>query len=213
MPSPIFPQAPQCLPLCFHAHAAITCDKMVEDICMHACVHTHTRVRVRAHTFAQNTHARALTHSLSNTHTHTHTRPISHVAISRGKEAKYVATWSASAGLIFWALPSGDQVSVISAEESGQVCDAALLLPSPLCTLASSVCASSSASFSSASPNKDDTKQGLNVGWKCNWQSPRVAVGGEGGGGKSSEQKEGARILSYYRGTHGVSAEAEGATN
>lgn len=48
-------------------------------------------------------------------------RPISHVAISRGKTAKYVATWSASAGLIFWALPSGTQVSVISAEDSGQV--------------------------------------------------------------------------------------------
>jgi len=67
-------------------------------------------------------HARACARACITQSTQTPSaRPISHVAISRGKTAKYVATWSASAGLIFWALPSGTQVSVISAEDSGQV--------------------------------------------------------------------------------------------
>jgi WD40 repeat protein len=47
--------------------------------------------------------------------------PVSHVALSRGKKTQYLATWSGSAGLVFWSLSSGEKVSTISLEDSGQV--------------------------------------------------------------------------------------------
>jgi len=48
-------------------------------------------------------------------------KPVSHVALSRGKVGKYLATWSPSAGLTFWSLPSGEKLSVIAPEDSGEV--------------------------------------------------------------------------------------------
>jgi WD40 repeat protein len=48
-------------------------------------------------------------------------KPVSHVALSRGKQAQYLATWSPSAGLIFWALSTGRVLQTISTEDTGQV--------------------------------------------------------------------------------------------
>ena len=59
----------------------------------------------------------------------------------------------------------------------------------------SSVCASTFASFSSASPKMDDTKQGLHVDWKRNWQSLRAAE--EEGGGAFPKSVSKRRVLVF----------------
>ena len=49
-------------------------------------------------------------------------KPVSLVALSRGKSPQFLATFSSSAGLIFWQLPSGNRLQTIAMEDTMQVC-------------------------------------------------------------------------------------------
>ena len=49
-------------------------------------------------------------------------KPVSLVALSRGKSPQFLATFSSSAGLIFWQLPTGNRLQTIAMEDTMQVC-------------------------------------------------------------------------------------------
>ena len=49
-------------------------------------------------------------------------KPVSLVALSRGKSPQFLATFSSSAGLIFWQLPTGNRLQTIAMEDTIQVC-------------------------------------------------------------------------------------------